>query len=374
MTDNSQLAGLLPHQHGAIEHVQCLALAAQSGLRANIVGILERAGLDENAYDKAINNLRTHARVGLHFHPERLSRSGLSVCEGFFREGLYRNQFETGLSSGSPSGFAGGERDLWEKRLFGSAYHSVEVQAADRPKYGALEIMYHPDGPAPRFGSCFFILRPEVSQRSTFTFGGSHEDQAPERTGTLDTLDSVMAPLLSQLDSGQGAFAVNDLTVSCLLAQLTDGLSKPFGDPQDRPLGRALDSFIEAQVHGTIRLCEDVERCVADPSFRQHPVGETLEALCREQRIPLFWHPGFILPVEDVPQVFRDYPVRRLAERTAGRGILNAARIGAAANTVELEPKAWEGWGSYDYLLAGFRRLWHVLVLKGNPKSGRLEK
>jgi len=159
MADTSQLENLLPHQRRAIEHVRGLALRVVSGLRDDIIGILERAGLDEAAYDNATNNLRTHARVGLHFHPERLSKSGLSVCEGFLRDGLYRNQFETGLSCGSPSGFAGGERDLWEERLFGGAYHSQGVQAADRPKYGALEIMYHPDGPAPRFGSCYFLLR-----------------------------------------------------------------------------------------------------------------------------------------------------------------------------------------------------------------------
>lgn len=369
MTDNSQLRGLLPHQCGAIEHVRGLALPAQPGLRANIVGILERAGLDESAYDKAINNLRTHARVGLHFHPERLSRSGLSVCEGFLREGLYRNQFETGLSSGSPSGFAGGERDLWEKRLFGNAYHSVEVQAAERPKYGALEIMYHPDGPAPRFGSCFFILRPEVSRRSTFTFGGSHEDQAPERTGTLDTLDSVMAPLLSQLDLGQGAFAVNDLTVSGLLAQLTDGLSKPFGDPQDRPLGRALDSFIEAQVHGAIRLDKDVERMVADPAFKDHAVGQTLAAISAKCDISLCWHPGLTLPVTKVPNVFRDYPIRPLAERIAGQGVLDAANIGKEANSLHLTPETWEGYASHEEILAQFRRLWHAVVLFGTPRS-----
>ncbi len=141
MTDNSQFEGLLPHQRNAIEYIRNSALRAGPGLRANIVGILERAGLDESAYNNGIINLRTHARVGLHFHPERLNRSGLSVCEGFLRDGLYRNQFETGLSSGSPSGFAGGDRDLWEERLFGSAYHDQGVQAADRPKYGALEIM-----------------------------------------------------------------------------------------------------------------------------------------------------------------------------------------------------------------------------------------
>ncbi|MGQ7111171.1 DUF3626 domain-containing protein, partial [Escherichia sp. TWPC-MK] len=32
----------------------------------------------------------------------------------------------------------------------------------------------HPDGPAPRFGSCYFLLSPKVSSRSTYTYLDSH--------------------------------------------------------------------------------------------------------------------------------------------------------------------------------------------------------
>jgi hypothetical protein len=229
--------------------------------------------------------------------------------------------------------------------------------------------MYHPDGPAPRFGSCYFLLRPEVSKRSTYTFGGSHEPEARERSGTLDTLEPVLAPLLAQLERGLGAFGVDGLSVTGFLEQLTRGLSQPFRNPQNRPLGRALDSFVEVQVHGEIRLSEDVERCVADPAFRDHPVGETLAAISTKYRIPLSWHPGFTLRADQVPEVFRDFPVRPLAERIARRGILDAAKIGAAANSVELEPNAWDGWASYEVILAQFRRLWHVLVLNGAPNK-----
>jgi hypothetical protein len=228
-------------------------------------------------------------------------------------------------------------------------------------------VMDYPDGPAPRFGSCYLVLRPEVSQRSTFTFGGSHEPHATEHTGTLDELDPVMAPVLTQLEQGRGAFGAGDLTVAGLLDQLTRGLSKPFLDQLDRPLGRALDSFIEAQIHGDVRLDHDVERLVADPAFRHHPVGECLAAIATKYEIPLCWHPGFTLPVGKVPDFFRGYPVRALAERIAGQGILDAANIGAMANSLELEPEAWDGWASYEDVVTQFRRLWHVLVVNGLP-------
>jgi hypothetical protein len=300
----------------------------------------------------------------------------MAVAETLLETGEYKSQFETGLSSGSPSAYAGGERDLWESRLFGGAYQESQATSAGRPKYGALQVMDHPDGPAPRFGSCYFLLRPEVSSRSTFTFGGSHEQEAVDQTGTLKTLDPVLAPLLAQLERGQGAFGVSHLTVDQCLAQLTHALAKPFRNPHTRPLGRALDSFIEVQVHGEIRLAKDVERLVADPAFRDRATGAVLGSIGTKYQIALSWHPGFTLPTSEVPEVFRGLPVRPLAERIAERGILDAAKIGAMANTVELEPKAWEGWGScnpsvlHEFILAQFRRLWHVLVLTGRPREG----
>jgi hypothetical protein len=295
----------------------------------------------------AVESVQARPRVALHFHPERLSRSGESVADGLLQDGVYKNQFDAGLSSGSPSAFPGGERDLWENRLFGSAYHGIDAARSGRPKYGALEIMNHPDGPAPRFGSCYFLHRPGVARRSTFTFGGSHEDCAPECTGTLEVLEPVMAPLLAQIEQGGGAFGVDDLTVAGSLAQMARKFSARSTDPWNLPLGRVLDSFIEVQVHGDIRLAEDVERLICDPAFQDHPVGEVLAATAARYGVRLSWHPGFTLPVSRVPDVFRGYPVRPLAERIAGQGVLDAANIGAAANSLKLQPEAWQDWASY---------------------------
>jgi hypothetical protein len=122
----------------------------------------------------------------LHFHPDRLKASGESVAESLLREGVYRNQFETGLSNGGLTAFRGGERDNWEKRLFGGAYQKVNVEAAERPKYGALDLMNYSDGAAPRFGSCYFRLSHEVSKRCSLTDKDSFFQ--PEGFGTIDHL------------------------------------------------------------------------------------------------------------------------------------------------------------------------------------------
>jgi hypothetical protein len=71
--------------------------------------------------------------------------------------------------------------------------------------------------------------------------------------------------------------------------------------------------------------------------------------------------------VSEVPDIFRDYPVRPLAERIAGDGVLDAANIGAAANSVILDAEGWKGWAGDD-ILTQFRRLWHVLVLASDDK------
>jgi len=359
------------YQRKAIEIVRDRAIAMRSVARRVIDETLERCGLSTGLLNGALSAMQTGGRIALHFHPERLSRAGESVAEGLLRSGVYTNQFVAGLSNGSPSAYPGGERDLWERRLFDGAYHAADVTSPGRPKYGALDVLQYPDGPAPRFGSCFFLLRPAVCARSTFTFGGSHEDCALGCSGTLDVMEPVLAPLLSQLERGDGAFAVANLTVEDCLTRMAQNFSLPFPEPALRPLGRALDSFIEVQVHGEVRLRDDAELLVADPAFRDHPVGEVLAAITKEYQIPICWHPGYQMPVNEVPDVFRDYPVRPLAERIAVDGVLDAANIGTAANSVLLDPKIWEGWATSDDLLTQFRRLWHVLVLIGTPRDAR---
>jgi hypothetical protein len=126
---------------------------------------------------------------------------------------------------------------------------------------------------------------------------------------------------------------------------------EPFPDPASRPLGRALDRFIEVQVHCELNLRNDVERLVADPAFRDRPTREVLTAILKTNGVPLSWHPGYRMPGSKVPDTFRDYPVRPLPERIASDGMLDAAHINAAANSVKLKPQAWEGWASDDDVL-----------------------
>jgi len=187
--DNLQLQSLLPHQHKALCYVKEIASRKRLHALDILKGIFHRAGVEEAALDEAMMGICTHAQVMLHFHPDRLCVKRLSVAQALLQEGCYRNQFETGLSTGSLTAFIGGERDLWEKELFGGAYHLPGVSVADRPRYGTLDLMHHPDGPAPRFGSCYFVLRKAISNRCSFTFSGNQSPMVFDQSGTLDVME-----------------------------------------------------------------------------------------------------------------------------------------------------------------------------------------
>jgi hypothetical protein len=333
-------------------------------------------------FEAASESVRRYARVVVHFHPDRIGVKPITVAEALLEDGQYRSQFETGLSSGGLTAFPGGPRDGWEKTLFGGDYHEPGSSEVERPKYGALELIRFPDGPWPRFGSCYMVLREEVSRRTSFTFSGSEQPDAAERLGTIATMECVLAPLLAEVASRAGAqvpwppfvaptLGVENLTVPDLLERVSRALALPRSDPSSGVAGRVLDSGVEAQVHGPIDMACDVERLVADPSFVGTPTGDCLTELCRKHSIRLDWHVGFRLAVKDVPDEFRGPDIPRLARRIAGDGMVDAATIGAAQRSLRLDPQKWREWGAPDDILQHLKQLWHVLVHYGEPAIPR---
>lgn len=359
-------------QSSALRHVESIAEAGEAKALECIAGIFERAGLGIEAYFEAVESIRQHARIALHFHPDRLDPRSVTVAQGLLSEGIYRNQFETGLSSGSPTAYPGGERDLWERALFGSAYHAAGVLPWERPKYGSLELVRYPDGPAPRFGSCYLVLR-DVGARTSITFMGSEHPQAGERVGTLARPHGALAALLSEIENGGVAtpdwppFRTPTLGVHGITVNRFCDLARSLRDPRPNPSqgrpGRLLDSGVEAQVHGPIELSRDVELLVADPAFAATPAGPVLQALAEKYGFELNWHCGFQLPVRDVPGDFRGPAMPGFAKRVAGTSaMLDVAVLGRAAASLNRNPEQWSEWGEYWEVVRLFRQLWHVLV------------
>jgi hypothetical protein len=263
-------------QASALSHVASYARARRAHAQRIIEEIQAMSNLSAEAFERGVANIKQYARVALHFHPDRPDTQLRTVAENLLECGIYKSQFETGLSNGGVSAFPGGARDQWEQQLFGGAYQSEGTLAAYRPKYGALDVMRHSDGPSPRFGSCYFLLAPEMSARSTFTYLDSH--QSPVERGTYDVFDDIVAALFKETFTRDFALGEPSLTPARLLYHLLT-LGSPFEDPSGRAPRRNLDHYIEAQVHGDVRLREDVEILVADPSFRGTETGRMLEAI-----------------------------------------------------------------------------------------------
>ncbi|MCW5798472.1 MAG: DUF3626 domain-containing protein [Nitrospira sp.] len=189
-------------QREALSHAAQGTAAREATAREGILGHLAHAEVSVEAFNAAIQSLQRHGRIVLHFHPGRMGAKSVTVAEGLLEEGIYRNQFETGVTSGSPSAHAGGDRDRWERKLFAGAYHRQGVTASERPRYGSFELVRFPDGPMPRFGSCYVVLRPSVSHRATFTFMGTEDPRALVRFGTISHLNPVIEPLLAEIVAG----------------------------------------------------------------------------------------------------------------------------------------------------------------------------
>src|SRR5690606_7040252 len=98
--------------------------------------------------------------------------------------------------------------------------------------------------------------------------------------------------------------------------------------PRPRPAepGRALDDYVEAQVHGGVDLRCDVEAIVLDPSVQATPSGDLLLSAARRWGVAVEWHSGFELAPDEFGPEFRGPHVPPLARAVAaafadGRGV-----------------------------------------------------
>jgi hypothetical protein len=248
-----------------------------------------------------------HLRVTLNFHPDRLARNQPILLQ-MAADDCYRSQFVTGTSNGGLTAYPGGDRWRWESRIFGGAYD--QASPANRPVYGALNFRRKPMGAAPRFGSAHFRLTAETLVRSTFCYP-----------------DSFLEP--------------SDFGVASAMALIE--LAK--ADSRE-----PLDDYIEAQVHGPVRLSADVEALVLDPSYRDTAV----EAAAGRLACPVEWHNGFRLAVAELRRHpdYRGQEYVDLGAQIAIDGYLDPRIIGEAACTGRYDPQA-------------LKKVWHYLARFG---------
>jgi len=151
------------------------------------------------------------------------------------------------------------KRKAWEQRMFGDIYDKPLLDS-ERPKYGNLNITYDPSGTkgASHYGNSFLILSRSVRHRVTITNGDSSRKDSV--VGTLSSCCHVLHPL-------------PDPVLKWLLAFVCRGDFKS-GSSQDLEKLR----YVEAQIHGTLRLDRDVEAVfVSDTDLKEIPLDVLIQ-------------------------------------------------------------------------------------------------
>lgn len=247
--------------------------------------------------------------VTLHLHPDRLVGEVL-LLHHLVRDGVYRSQFETGSSNGGLTAHPGGDRWRWEHTMFAGAYD--DAAPAQRPKYGSLNHRHRAAGGAVRFGSSHLRLAPHVLARTTFCYPDSVTEPTAFGTAEHMTLDAL-------------------------------------ADADDVDV---LDDYVEAHVHGALRLNRDVAALVLDPSFRGTGVEEAASAL----PFPVEWHHGFVLSVDELAAHadYRGTEVVAVGREVAQGGVLDARIIGDAVRAGAHDPQT-------------LKRVWHCTARFGAP-------
>ncbi|WP_087024248.1 DUF3626 domain-containing protein [Thaumasiovibrio subtropicus] len=352
-------------QRNAIHYVENYAQSLMQKAQSEVNHILAMSDVSPQALQASLSNIAAHARVCAHFHPDRLTTTAdnqtVNVVQSLLQSGRYVSQFESRISNGKLDPSAKGERADWENHLFGD--HFTQASLPERPKYGALNIAQHADGPCPRFGSCFFVFAPDVTQRSTFSFGDSH--LAPPIRGTINHFLPLLAAMLNESFERETCLGLSDIRPKSIINDVLTTLGKCETEVQN---AGNLDHYIEAQIHGDLRLADDVTHLVADSSYRGTPIERDLQTLCERYDIVLQWRQGYQLTLSEVPTDFRGPSMPEIAKQIAEftqQPTLNAHALGQYVN------HRYQAVGTASAMdiaaaLQPYKLLWHVLVRYGS--------
>jgi hypothetical protein len=269
---SGELARLDAVQRQVLAKMDANAAPLSDAAHAQLLARVERLGFSEADLEKALDYLGTKAPVTVAFVPDKETSDGTRLVDALARDGRWRNQFETGTSEGKLAPGAGGERDRWEKKLFMGLYQQQGLIPAQRPKYGTLDAAKNPtDGTMPQYGDAYFVLKPAVHARATFTPYDS-AGHGPEIVGTAGHLEHVLN------DWAKYAPATALAAVMNVALGKIDHAATP------------AEPYIETQIHGPLELSRDVESLVASSRYRGTPYEAKLRALAQRYGIPLTWN------------------------------------------------------------------------------------
>ena len=294
-------------QRKVLAHMRSTIGARSAESHAAALARVTALGYTEADYARLIEYLRNDAPVIIAFHPDKkltrttavygaahaelpdyrvpVDRASAVLVDALLADTHYRNQFETGLTSGSPSAYPGGSRDTWERGLFDGLYQEGPFTPHERPKYGSLNASNDPGATATAsYGSSYFVLTDEARRRATFTAGDSSGiswGSMKQGMGMVDAFEALLAN--PQLNDEQ------------LRAMIRVAKGEVPSLPSRHP-------YVEAQIHGPVELAKDVKEIVGHARFLGTPVEAKLRELARKTGVPIRWQDGTKLVDDPRPE------------------------------------------------------------------------
>lgn len=175
-----------------------------------------------------------------------------------------RNQFETKTSSGSTDLRA---RSSWETRLFNGIYDAASPN--ERVKYGVLNIYADPEGVAAckQYGDSYLLLKHHVRFRCSF----ASKDSAYE--GIIPSTVEYYAHVLADFTDDELREVKRKATGEVELANSSK-----------------LSYYKECQIHGPVRLSEDIEALVIPSAHSgNNEIRTNAETFATQNRCNLIW-------------------------------------------------------------------------------------
>jgi hypothetical protein len=255
---NSQARPVSTHQQQFLDHAASEAEYYSSGSTHALNGRAASHGYSPADVEAGRSRV-SNAPITINFDPAKQVPGGSTVAGAMAHDDFYRNSHETGISQAQLSG---GGRSQVERNLYDNHYHMTPPHA--HPTYGALNVGNSPYGAAPQAGDSYLQLKPEVHQRSTYTHFDSAHANRPEHLGTYGHMDHVLNN-------------TTDHTFHQAMGRPPSSAPDPRGD------------YIETQIHGRVRLEDDVDRVVAHSRHRESSTGNDLRRMTSNHGGKLYW-------------------------------------------------------------------------------------
>lgn len=255
MLDELSKDMLTPEQTEAMCHVRANAKQQYGEAFVQLLPRVKKLGYSEAQLQRCMDYIREEAPIIVHFHIDR--------CLDFFiKDTHYRNQFETGTSSGSLSRQS---RTSWENDLFSNAY--ANAKDFDRCKYGVMNVVNDPAGltAAYQYGDSYMVLK-HVRLRCSF----SSRDSGAGQLKMLACCD-YYAHVLQEFSDPE------------LEAVLSVGTGT-----QNYVASSVIAQYKECQIHGEVALGNDVAAFVINSKHRGKYTAK-LEQLSKTHNVPVLW-------------------------------------------------------------------------------------